>query len=410
MESNSQFSGLLVEWPAHARRAPLTALAVAICVGVWLAVAIRGAPQDVGDWRRLGVFSGAEVLAGAWWGLLAPCFVHIWFWHLAFNVCGLWQLGSRIEREVGAWRYAGLSLAAGVLASLGQLLTSDDTGIGYSGICYGLVGFAYSVSSRWPALSAMVSGRATYVWFGWLVLCVVLTQTDVLAVGNSAHVVGLAVGLSLGWIASGRVARGAALASALAAVLLTACAWRPWSPHWNYIEASHAERAGDFERARSRYRAMIDAGGDEVWARGMLARLHHVRGERHQREGQLVRIAELESERLEWAQSLIQHVDEVRAWAAATTGDASREFVRAMIARSEGRFGEARQAFGVHLDRNPDDHEARLRFVQMTVWDSLATQAEIREALVLARLVEERAPALAAEAREAREALERMRR
>ncbi|MBL8804697.1 MAG: rhomboid family intramembrane serine protease [Planctomycetes bacterium] len=410
MESNSQFSGLLVEWPHHARRAPLTALAVAICVGVWLAVAIRGAPQDVGDWHRLGVFSGPEQLAGAWWSLLTGCFVHIWFAHLALNVYWLWTLGSRVERELGAWRYLGLSLTSGVVSSLAQALASDGMGIGYSGIGYALFGFAYSVSSRWPALHALVSGRVAYAWIGWLFLCVVLTHTGLLAIGNGAHAAGLASGMALGWLASGRVARGAALASALAAVLLTACFWRPWSPHWNYIEASHAERAGDFEHARMRYRAMIDAGGDEVWARGMLARLHHVRGERHQREGQLARIAELESERLGWVQGMIQHVDEVRAWAAATPDAARAELVRAALARAEGRLDEARQAYGVHLEQDPDDHEARLRFVQMTQWDALATQADIREALVLARQVEERAPAFAAEAREAREALEQMRR
>jgi GlpG protein len=410
VESNSQFSGLLVEWPHHARRAPVTALFIAVCAGVWIASAVRGAPQTLEDWRRIGVLSGVELLDGAWWGLATSCFVHVDLWHVVLNMYALWVLGSRAEQALGATRYAAFSLAAGILASLGQALASDGLGLGYSGVLYAWFGMALAIGERSPELHRLASGRAAIVPLAWFVLCFVLTFSGVLTIGNTAHSVGLALGLSAGWFASGRIARGAALAAALAIGLVSACFWRPWSPHWNYIEASDAEHAGEYERARIRYRAMIDAGGDEAWARGMLARLHHVRGESHQREGQLARIAELDSERLGWARAMIQHVDEVRAWAAATSDEARAELVRAALARAEGRLDEARQAYGVHLDRNPDDHEARLHFVQMTQWDSLATQADIREALVLARQVEERAPAFAAEAREAREALELMRR
>lgn len=410
MSQNSAYSGLIVELVRRASRAPLTSLAVVACVGVWLGISAGEPLRDAQDWERWGVYAWPVVNEGAWWGLLTSCFVHDALWHLAFNVYWLWVLGSRIEAALGAGRYGALSLVAGAASTLGEMLTHDGYGYGYSGIDYALFGFALAARERWPALRELLTPGVVVLWGAWFVLCIVSTELDVLPMANTAHAVGFVVGLAWGWQSSGRQIRGVALGAAVLLALAIGVVWRPWSPHWNYVEGFNAHRTGDFERAQRRYDALIRSGGDEAWARAVLAHLHYIRGDMAEHRSQLERARALDPALAEWATEAAEHLEAMRNWAAQMCAPQREFLVRAVLAEAEWRYADARAAYREHVARFPSEYDNKLRLAQLAADDDLASRHEIEEAFELAREVESKAESLAPKAKELRERLDARRR
>jgi membrane associated rhomboid family serine protease len=410
MSQDSPYSGFLVDLVRSAPRTPLTSLAVVACIGVWLGISVGEPLQQPQDWARWGVYASPVLIEHAWWGLLTSCFVHVDFWHVAFNVYWLWVLGSRIEMEIGSWRYGALSLVAGAVSMLGQALASDGASHGYSGIDYALFGVALGVGKRWPALRAVLTTKAIMVWGAWSVLGIVLAYFDVLAVANTAHAVGFAVGLAWAWLSSGRHVRGVALGAATVLALTVAMFWRPWSPHWNYVEGFGAHRTGEFARARRHYEAMIRSGGDEAWARAALAHLHYVRGDLGKHRLDLERARALDPSKADWAAAAAKYLDYTREWTPQMTDPQRQALVRAALAEAEWRYADARAAYREYIARFPAEYDNKLRLAKLADADLLASRAEIEEAMALALEVESKDEALASAAKELRERLETRRR
>ncbi len=410
MSQDTPYSGSLVDLVRRAPRAPLTALAAVACVGVWLGMAAGEPLEHAHDWERWGVYAMPELLEHAWWGLLTSCFVHGAFWHLALNVYCLWVLGSRVEKQIGTLHYGLLTVVAGAVSSLGEALASDDAGIGYSGIGYALFGFALATGKRWPAMREISTPYLVKLWAAWFALGVLLTHFDVYALANTAHVVGFAVGMSWGWLSSGRLVRGVALGAAVALALVVAIFWRPWSPHWNYVEGFGAQRSGDFERAERRYEAMIRAGGDEGWARAVLAHLHYVRGNLDAHRAELERAENLNPTMAEWAAGAAKNLDYTREWTPQMTDPQRQALVRAALAEAEWRYADAREAYREYVARFPHEYDNKLRLAKLAEADDLASSEEIEEAVALALEVEAKDKSLAPAARELLEQLEGLQR
>lgn len=410
MSHDSPYSGWLVELFRAAPRAPLTSLAVVACVGVWLGISVGEPLEQAADWERWGVYAAPVILERAWWALLTSCFVHVAGWHLAFNVYWLWALGSRIEISIGTWRYGALTLLAGALSSLGQVLAVDQGGIGYSGIGYALFGFALAAEKRWPGMREALSPLMVKLWIAWFALGFVLTHMQILSLGNAAHAVGLAIGLALGWLSANRRASGIALGVGLLAVLALALTWRPWSPHWNFVKGYSANRTGDFASAQRHYDALIRSGGDEAWARAALAHLHYIRGDLDAHRSQLERAKQLDPAKAAWVESVAKHLDYTKEWTPQMTDPLRQSLVRAALAEAEWRFADARVAYREHLQRFPAEHDNRLRLARLALADLLVSHDEIEEAVALAHEVELGDESLAPSARELRTQLERLRR
>lgn len=410
MSEDSPYSGSLVDLVRRAPNSPVTSLAAVACIGVWLAIAAGEPLQHPDDWERWGVFAMPELLEHAAWGLLTSCFVHEAFWHLALNVYWLWVLGSRVEKQIGALHYGLLTAVAGAVSSLGQALASDNPGIGYSGIGYALFGFALATGKRWPAMRELSTPYFVKFWAAWFAFGVLITHFDVYSLANTAHAVGFAVGVSWGWLISGRVARGAAVGAALALALAVVPFWRPWSPHWNYVEGFGAQRRGDFERAEDRYEAMIRSGGDESWARAVLAHLHYVRGNLDAHRAELERARTLDPRMAEWAAGAAKYLDYVREWTPQMTDPGRQALVRAALAEAEWRYADAREAYRDYVSSFPGEYDNKLRLARLADADALASREEIEEAVALALDVESKDKALASEAVKLRERLEERRR
>ncbi|MFK7869466.1 MAG: rhomboid family intramembrane serine protease [Roseobacter sp.] len=106
-----------------------------------------------------GVMQDARAINGIWYAwamipqrvsagdatytLITSMFLHGGFLHLVGNLLFLWIFGDNIEDTMGHWRFLGFYLAAGVLASVAQLVTepySPVPMVGASGAIAGVMG------------------------------------------------------------------------------------------------------------------------------------------------------------------------------------------------------------------------------------------------------------------------------
>jgi len=105
------------------------------------------------------------------WQLVTYGFLHLNFFHLFFNMLGLWMFGSELERIWGDRRYLQFYFASLVAAGITQvvvtaLMHSNAPTIGASGALFGLLlAFAMMFPNRIILLFFVIPMRAR-----WLVL------------------------------------------------------------------------------------------------------------------------------------------------------------------------------------------------------------------------------------------------
>lgn len=139
----------------------------------------------------------AMLSTGQWWRLVTPAFMHFSELHLVFNLLWIWIIGSRIEQMHGRWVLLCLFLSASTLSNLGQFSVSGPMFGGMSGVVYAVLGYSW----LWDRLGnrprfGLPQGLMGFMLV-WLVLgyAGVLTLVGMGAVANTAHLVGLLVGL-----------------------------------------------------------------------------------------------------------------------------------------------------------------------------------------------------------------------
>lgn len=145
-----------------------------------------------------------------WWTPLTSMFLHAGLLHLLSNLLFLWVFGARLERGLGAARFALLYAGCGLAAAAAHVAASPASflpAVGASGAVSGLLG-AFSVL----APGARVEGRVTLplvvrsprVPGLWLVLVWFAVQLAAAAAGVGGGVAA--------WAHAGGFATGAALA------------------------------------------------------------------------------------------------------------------------------------------------------------------------------------------------------
>jgi len=199
---------------------------------------------------------GFRIWTGAAWGLVTAAFVHFDFWHILFNMWWTKDFGRVLEPGMGRKKYLLFILCAAVVSSGAQLLLSDQTGIGFSGVVYAMFGFGVVARRVQPQYHEIVDTRTAQWLLGWLVLCIVLTYTGILNIANAAHVGGLVFGLCVAMVFVSRSYVGlcSLVLVLLAAMTVLSITYLPWSEGWRsrhevlqIVEVGERAKAGDPE-------------------------------------------------------------------------------------------------------------------------------------------------------------------
>jgi membrane associated rhomboid family serine protease len=81
------------------------------------------------------------IVAGDWWRLIAPMYLHSGFLHLGMNMLMLYRLGGSIEETYGFMTMAFIYFVSGVSGVLASCAFNPNiAGVGASGALYGLIG------------------------------------------------------------------------------------------------------------------------------------------------------------------------------------------------------------------------------------------------------------------------------
>jgi GlpG protein len=173
------------------------------------ALKISATPDDQADPHTRGLEEIVE--HHQLWRLVTPIFLHYTFFHLFGNMYWLYVLGGLIESRGGTLRFALLVLVAAVISNLAQYFNDEllmvaglrATGSGgpnfggFSGVVFATFGYVWVKSKYDPGSGMFMASGTAIIFLIWLFLCMTGAVGDI---ANSAHTVGLIVGMLLGLI------------------------------------------------------------------------------------------------------------------------------------------------------------------------------------------------------------------
>lgn len=253
-----------------------TTLACALCAFAFIGLSLRGQNLQWDEASRWGYLPPDAIWEGKPWGLISSVFVHLQFFHIAFNVYWLWILGNCLEQKIGSWRWLAFFLSAAWVSSALQLLLSGETGIGMSGVGYALFGFGWVARSKMPEFGRILDNQTVLIFVLWLVGCAIATQLKLVNIGNAAHLGGMVFGAGVAglFVLKWKPVLLAPALLALCALSIVPLFWCPTSPTWNALQADKALERKDYNAAIKLYERSLEMGQDPKWAWTNLALLY----------------------------------------------------------------------------------------------------------------------------------------
>jgi GlpG protein len=157
----------------------------------------------------------SSIMAGQVWRLLTPIFIHYGIIHLVFNMWWLFFLGGQIEDRRGSLRFLALALALAVGSNLGEAVAAQmrlpaQLALfgGMSGVGYGVFGYVWMKVKFDNSAGFNLSRESAFIMVLWFILCILRDFPPFDAwlagilhgrVANTAHAVGLFLGLAIGY-------------------------------------------------------------------------------------------------------------------------------------------------------------------------------------------------------------------
>jgi GlpG protein len=204
------------------RRAPLTAALIGVSVVVGLlsdSVFQPQAKKYVGNrvFRTLAFYDPqhfqdpdwlkapnllVDISHGQVWRLATPAFLHMGLTHLMFNMFMLYSLGGIIESRQHSLRILALFVMCSIAGNLGEYVFGN-TGVGMSGVVYGLFGYLWVYGLMAPQDRLGVRKDTIIILVAWLVLGFAGVLEKLLGVGvaNWAHLFGMLMGMLVAVVA-----------------------------------------------------------------------------------------------------------------------------------------------------------------------------------------------------------------
>ena len=267
-EPDSEAEDVSTTPPDSGPRSWVSLLAVVACITIFLGLTVQ---DNYDSWEALAKFGylpADSVWKGGYWALVTSAFVHFTFWHVTFNVCWLWVLGSRLERAIGSLPFLAFVVVSAWVSSSFQLAVSDTTGIGASGVVYAIFGFMWPTRNRYPQFNDVLNTQTIRIFLIWMAGCVVATYLDIWNVGNAAHISGLLFGGIVAGTFAVRFKPRLMFAGLVAMVAFSIIPlfWCPWSVTWLSNKAFNAHLARRYDVAVDRYTQIIRIDPDNAWA------------------------------------------------------------------------------------------------------------------------------------------------
>ena len=144
---------------------------------------------------RLGAKFGPLIIAGDWWRLVTPIFLHASLLHIGMNLWCLFDIGPAVEALFSTSKFVFFYFLTGVVGFIFSLVWSPHgISIGASGAVLGLIGVLLGATYQHGTVGRQYRSQ---LWH-WLILIAVLGLFS--ATDNAAHLGGLVSGALLGYL------------------------------------------------------------------------------------------------------------------------------------------------------------------------------------------------------------------
>ncbi len=149
----------------------------------------------------LGAKDNQAILAGEYWRLITPLFLHGGILHLGFNSYFLYVVGPQVERSFGSARFAAIYFLAGLAGTIASFALTPARSIGASGALFGVIGAL--IPLLYHNRDVLRNPRRQ---IGQIVQVIVINLVIGLApeIDNWSHAGGLLAGVVLAWFAAPR--------------------------------------------------------------------------------------------------------------------------------------------------------------------------------------------------------------
>lgn len=184
--------------PETPRITPAVQWLIAINVAIYfLQLALFG---DANMWRWLA-FTWSD-LDHAPWTMLTYMFVHGGFWHLAFNMYGLWLFGRRVEQIWSPGRFTFFYVLCGVGGVLAYLLFVRGN-VSLGGASAAVLGVTLAYAVHWPDDEVLFFGivpmKVKWMVALFIAMDVIQGMMSTPGAGGVAYLAHLG-GLATGWL------------------------------------------------------------------------------------------------------------------------------------------------------------------------------------------------------------------
>lgn len=179
----------------------VSGLLLAACIIAGVFTGLGANDNSVVPWLLFSTdMNWTELKEGELWRLVTPIFLHFGLMHIVFNAMWLMDLGPMIERRKGALWLLGFVLITAVASNFAQAYFVSPAFGGFSGVNYGLIGYAWIMGRRAPGSGIGLSNVAAGLAIAWGLLGIageLVHHESWMA--NWAHGVGFAVGCFWAW-------------------------------------------------------------------------------------------------------------------------------------------------------------------------------------------------------------------
>jgi rhomboid protease GluP len=137
-----------------------------------------------------GAKDNGLILAGQYWRLISPVFLHANPLHLLVNCYSLFVVGNIVERIFGHLKYGMIYFMAGLYGSIASFVFSANPAVGASGAIFGLLGALVYYGVERPKIFKKYFGYNVWV----TILINVAIGFSMAGIDNFAHLGGLSGG------------------------------------------------------------------------------------------------------------------------------------------------------------------------------------------------------------------------
>lgn len=125
--------------PGGVNRPYVTYFMIATCILVYLGQMATATPEGNDLFVLWGAKINSAIIAGQYWRLITPMWLHGSLLHLAFNMYALYIFGSNLERSYGHGRFLMLYMLSGFAGNVISFMMSPQASVGSSTAIFGLI-------------------------------------------------------------------------------------------------------------------------------------------------------------------------------------------------------------------------------------------------------------------------------